>query len=117
MPCKAPARKRGRPHEHREKQRTVISKVFHQWERRLASASGERVVRPFEWGCDWVDAPTVGESAAERLEGWASAAVADSDRFFALPPYDDYELRGDRLTYASAVETPHPENNLVHARL
>ena len=95
----------------------MISKVFHQWERRLASASGERVVRPFEWGCDWVGAPTVGDSDADRLEGWASAAVADSDRFFALPPFDGYELQGNRLTYASAVETPHPENNLVHARL
>ena len=95
----------------------MISRVFHQWERRLASASGDRIVRPFEWGCEWVGAEPDGDGDAERLERWASAAVADSERFFALPPCDAYELHGDRLTYPSAVETPHAENNLVHARL
>ena len=32
----------------------VLSGVFHAWERRLASVSTDRVVRPFEWGLDWI---------------------------------------------------------------
>ena len=95
----------------------MISKVFHRWERRLASASGERIVRPFEWGCEWVDSHAGGDTDADRLERWASAALADSERFFALEPCDSYNQRGDHLTYPSAVHTPHPENNDVHARL
>ena len=39
-----------------------------------------------------------------------------SDRFFALPPQTEYELDGDRLTFPSAVITPHAPNNTVHAR-
>ena len=32
----------------------LLSRVFHQWERRLAAAATDRVVRPFEWGMDWL---------------------------------------------------------------
>ena len=92
----------------------MIARVFHRWERRLASEAGDRVVRPFEWGCEWVGAS--GAAGAERLEDWASAALADSDRFFALEPCSLFQLRGNALTFPSAVRTPHPQNNQVHAR-
>lgn len=94
----------------------MIAKVFHRWERRLASAADDRVVRPFEWGCEWVGANLDAGEHADSLERWAARALEDSDRFYALEPCDQYELRGDRLTFPSAVETPHPENNLVRAR-
>jgi hypothetical protein len=94
----------------------LISRVFHEWERRLAAVSLDRVVRPFEWGCDWVDAHGDHGADAERLEQWAAAALADSDRFFALDRCDSYELKADHLTFPSAVVTPHPANNQVHAR-
>ena len=37
-------------------------------------------------------------------------------QFFALPPCSDFTLDGEWLTYPSAVDTPHAENNLVRAR-
>jgi hypothetical protein len=97
----------------------VLSRVFHEWERRLAAAATDRVVRPFEWGADWLDDENLTAHATEsdRLERWAAAMLAESDRFFALKPCFEYELCGDRLTFPSAVRTPHPENNLVRARL
>jgi hypothetical protein len=96
----------------------VLSRVFHGWERRLAAAATDRVVHPFDWGVDWIDAPAADEraSASERLEQWASAMLAESDQFFAVEPAAWYQLRGDRLTYESAVVTPHAENNIVRAR-
>ncbi len=33
----------------------MIARFFHAWEHRLASATTDRVVRPFEWGVDWID--------------------------------------------------------------
>ncbi|MBI3262791.1 MAG: hypothetical protein HYZ58_06530 [Acidobacteria bacterium] len=50
--------------------------------------------------------------------------MADTDRFFASPPIDEYRLedaqeygqRVLRLTFPSAVVTPHSDNNTVHAR-
>ena len=96
----------------------MLSGAFHAWERRLAAASTDRLVRPFEWGVDWIDS-TAGvsdDAAAAFLEQWAAAAVENSDEFYALPPSDDFTLYGDRLTSPSAVVTPHPENNIVRAR-
>lgn len=74
-------------------------------------------MRPFEWGCEWIGAHGDTGEDAERLERWAAQALAESDRFFAIAPCDRYTLRGNHLTFPSAVRTPHPENNVVHARL
>jgi dienelactone hydrolase len=96
----------------------MLSWIFHAWERHLASVSKDRVVRPFEWGLDWLDAAGVSPDtpAAEAVSDWAATVMQDSDAFYYAPPTDDYHLDGDRLTFPSALATPHPENNLVHAR-
>ncbi|HEY7498392.1 MAG TPA: hypothetical protein VH740_07760 [Vicinamibacterales bacterium] len=93
----------------------MLSGVFHAWERRLAAASTDRIVRPFEWGLDWIERDG-GAIVESELERWAGDMVAASDRFFALEPCSDYALEGDCLTYPSAIVTPHVENNLVRAR-
>jgi dienelactone hydrolase len=93
----------------------VLSTVFHAWERRLASAATDRIVRPFDWGLDWIEAPG-GAPPAEHLEAWADRMVASSDAFFALPPSNHFTLNGNWLTFPSAVETPYPDNDLVRAR-
>ena len=56
------------------------------------------------------------EPEVERLAAWASQTVSNSEAFFALPPSDDFTLEGDRLSFPSAVRTPHEENNTVRAR-
>ncbi len=95
----------------------MISRVFHNWERRLAAAAENRVVRPFEWGLEWLDAVEQAEGdPAERLLEWSSHRVRNSDAFFSLEPCDEYTLEGDHLTFPSAVTTPHQENNTVHGR-
>ena len=95
----------------------MIRRVFHNWERRLAAAAENRIVRPFEWGLEWIDGlDDQDDDAIRRLSAWASRAVENSGQFFALPPTDDYVLDGERLTFPSAVTTPHPENNIVLAR-
>lgn len=94
----------------------LISRVFHRWERSLAAAATDRSIRPFDWGCEWVDADGAAAGDEERLEQWAAAALQDSERFFAVEPCEAYTLRDGRLTFPSAVRTPHPENNQVHAR-
>lgn len=96
----------------------MIARVFHGWERRLASADNNRIVRPFEWGAEWIDdlAREATADPAGAIAAWASQAVMESERFFHLPPCQDFALEGDLLTFPSAVATPHPVNNLVRAR-
>jgi hypothetical protein len=109
----------------------MLQAIFHAWERQLASVTKDRVVRPFDWGLDWI--PTGpgasrgvhGHGAAapaEILAGWVSEVMADTDAFFTPPPTTDYTFSapsddGDSaLTFPSAFATPHRENNTVHCR-
>ena len=94
----------------------MISRLFHAWERQLVSVTTDRVVRPFEWGLDWVREADLSLPPSEALRAWTSQAVGDSDGFFHAPVIDRFQLDGDHLTFPSALETPHPENNTVHAR-
>lgn len=102
----------------------MISRFFHNWERRLAAITTDRVVRPFEWGLDWLHeleaTPTTpaadGADEIARLRAWARDATLHSDRFFQVEPAPWFDLSGGHLQFPSAVTTPHAENNLVHAR-
>jgi dienelactone hydrolase len=96
----------------------VISRVFHDWERRLADRVPARTIRPFGWGLEWIG-ETDGHgdaSACAQLERWADQTVAGSDAFYQHVWCNDYRLDGDRLSFTSAVATPHIENNTVRAR-
>ena len=95
----------------------MIARVFHNWERRLASSSTDRVARPFEWGTDWLtDQPLTAADPRAALQVWGDATIARSDDFYHVDPARDYALRGGVLTFTSAIHTPHPENNTVRAR-
>jgi hypothetical protein len=101
----------------------MVRAFFHAWERRLASATTDRVVRPFEWGVDWIpgngarpDAPP-----AAILRDWVAHVMEDTDAFFTPAPTSEYTFvpqdDGGVLTFPSALTTPHAENNTVYARL
>jgi hypothetical protein len=96
----------------------MLQAFFHAWERRLASVTTDRVVRPFEWGLEWV--PHNGHRAdaapADIVGDWVAQVMADTDAFFTPPPTSDYSLRGDELTFPSALTTPHESNNVVRCR-
>lgn len=98
----------------------MIAEYFHRWERRLADASRDaRVVRPFEWGLDWIpaDERRNGGPPLAAVQAWVDEVMRDSDAFFTPTPTTEYELtREGTLTFPSALVTPHAENNLVHAR-
>ena len=76
-----------------------------------------RVVRPFAWGVEFIRDHLNGDDPRTMFREHTERAMGDSDAFFALPPIDDWKLDGDHLTWTSAVHTPSPQNNVVHARL
>lgn len=104
------------------KLRPMLQTIFHAWERRLASVTTNRVVRPFEWGLDWIPANghAPGAPAPEVLRAWVADVMRDTDAFYTPPPTSDYTLTprrdSDLLTFPSAFVTPHPENNTVYCR-
>src|SRR5437870_12631872 len=97
----------------------MLESLFHTWERRLASVTKDRVVRPFEWGLDWIphNGHRPGAGPADAIGEWVAHVMTDTDRFFTPPPTVDYHLsRESVLTFPTALETPHRENNTVHCQ-
>src|SRR3954452_12907888 len=100
----------------------MLQALFHAWERRLADVTTDRVVRPFEWGLDWVPAngQPLETAPADVVGGWISHVMRDTDAFFTPAPTTEYTLTpaadGDLLTFPSAFITPHDANNTVRAR-
>jgi hypothetical protein len=92
------------------------------WERKLATRDTNRVVRPFEWGLDWLQdtgidgpGPVANGNSAQHLEHFVERALANSSQFYRYAPVTDYRLADGRLNFTSPVATPYPENNTVHA--
>ncbi len=109
----------------------MLARFFHAWEHRLASVTKDRVVRPFDWGNDWLSpaetliaASGASESA---IEAWVDEVMRDTDAFFGIPAQCEYDFtpaaaevaaagEAGTVSYPSALVTPHPENNTVIAR-
>src|SRR5580765_4267886 len=102
----------------------MLQWLMHSWERRLVAVTTDRVVRPFEWGLDWIPSNGHRADAAPQdiLADWVSHVMSDTDAFFATPPTTEYAFtpasgsEPGLLTFPSAFETPHAENNTVYCR-
>lgn len=93
---------------------------MHARERHFVALNDNRVVRPFEWGTEYVGGNGAVDEAA-FFETYSRSAIADSDSFFALPEPIEYSdpdsstAGHHRISWTSAIETPFPENNTVRA--
>lgn len=106
----------------------MIQRFFHSWEHRLASVSKDRLVRPFDWGGDWLSPPiSSGAVEVETIERWVDDVMRDTSSFFDAPPTREYQFepataelqrRGEAgtLRFPTALATPFPENNVVVGR-
>lgn len=119
----------------------MIRDYFHRWEQELAAVSKEdRLVRPFEWGEDWIDQGSgIGEQGSAEgpprppipdprslVSSWVDAIMKDTDAFYTPQPVrytftkapDGVRAKGEAgvVTYTSGFTTPHPENNTVVCR-
>jgi hypothetical protein len=93
----------------------LFSRWLSRWEHQLATRDTNRVVRPFEWGEDWLPLASRNGDPRRHVAEFVSGAIADSSRFFAYEPPRDHRVDGRVLTFTSPLETPYPENNTVHA--
>ena len=86
-------------------------------ELRHAQRDNNRIVRPFEWGAEFITEHVNGDDPRLIFREHAARVMTGSEEFYGLPVICDYRLSGHRLTWTSAVETPAPENNAASARL
>ena len=89
---------------------------MNRWETFLVTRDKNRVVRPFEWGLEWIgleDCDDPRQAIRERSKKW----VAESDAFYSYQPVTDFWMEDRRLAFVSALRTKYPENNVVQAEL
>ena len=99
----------------------MLKWYMHRRERCFAMLNDNRVVRPFEWGTEFINAN--GGDPRKAFSEYSQQTVANSDQYFALPDESgdvEHELseRNEReLKWKSHVESASPENDVVRARL
>jgi dienelactone hydrolase len=89
---------------------------MHGRERAHHERDNNRLVRPFEWGLEFISDHVNGDDPRNVLHRYAEQAMAHSEDFYTLPEISDFNLSGDQLTWTSAIQTPSLENNLARAR-
>ena len=89
---------------------------MHGRERAHHERDNNRLVRPFEWGLEFISDHVNGEDPRVVLQRHTRQAMTHSEDFYALPEISDFNLSGDQLTWTSAVHTPAAANNLARAR-
>ncbi|HUJ50952.1 MAG TPA: alpha/beta hydrolase family protein [Bryobacteraceae bacterium] len=104
-----------------------MSSWYERWilarEQQLCFRATNRVVRHFEWGLEWTGNwpcgrryPKNGDAPADYVSKLNRLAMENSDEFFAYQRPAHFSLAAGMLRFRSAVETPYPENNIVHAQ-
>src|SRR5271157_1474416 len=100
----------------------LYARWIDRWERKLATRDTNRVVRPLEWGTEWLhtagfpECPAAANGTArDCVSRFVTDALSDSERFYAYSPPEDYQLRDGLLTFTSPVRSPYPKNDRVHA--
>ena len=93
----------------------MLRRYMHRREREHAMRDDNRIVRPFDWGMEYVTENPNGVNPREFFREYAKKTVANSEDFFCSPEISDYKLNEYLLTWTSGINTNSPENNTVYA--
>ncbi len=96
----------------------MLKRWMHNRERYFAMLNAHRIVRPFEWGTEFIRENANGDDPREVFRRYSKDVLQASDEFFHLSEITDYELqtKDNVLTWTSAIKTPSAENNMAYAR-
>ena len=101
-----------------------LEQKIRRYEHTRWTTDDNRRVFPFEWGLEHIGGSRDEPDPRRFLNAWVDQTLARSDDWFAAVPAEDYVLHpaengrsgGRVLTFTSQIQSPWPENNLVHAR-
>lgn len=94
----------------------MLRRWMHYLEHRHFLRDNNRLVRPFEWGEEFLNGHTSGNDPRDAVHKAVEKALANSDGFFAYATPDKFQQEGDRVFFQSPVRTPYRENNTASFR-
>ena len=92
----------------------MLSRIFYKWEVRLSKRDTNRIVRPFDWGLEFLTSNPPAANQKSFILEYAARAVRESDDYHSYVPVADYRLNDNHLTFSSPLQTTSPINNTVH---
>src|SRR5260370_32453417 len=94
-----------------------FARRIHRYETRRWKTDDNRLVRPFAWGLEHIGDPVDHPDPPAFLRDYAHEAMENSRDWYSTAPAGDYRLDAENvLTFTSSIESPWPENNIVHAQ-
>src|SRR5208283_3150906 len=91
--------------------------AIRRYEHRRWTTDDNRMVRPFEWGLEYINGAGKHDDPAEFVREYANQAIANSAEWYAPAEVQDYKLDEQNvLTCTSPLKSPWAENNLVHGQ-
>jgi pimeloyl-ACP methyl ester carboxylesterase len=70
----------------------MLKRYMHKRERRLAMLNDNRVVRPFEWGTEFIGKDAEAEDPHELFKEFSRETIENSDQYFSIPTIADFTL-------------------------
>src|SRR5690242_17549991 len=77
----------------------LFSRWITRWEHQLATRDTNRIVRPFDWGAEWLPMASRNGDTRGHVSDFVTRTVAESDRFFAYEAPRDHRFDGRHLTF------------------
>lgn len=113
----------------------MLKRYMHKRERHLAMLNDDRVVRPFEWGLEFIGEDADADDPHRLFSEFSKRTVENSNEYFAIPDRLEYRLQAaaatdlgadepgngrlkpvlQTVTWESSVITPSHENNTAYA--
>ncbi len=88
------------------------------YEHRRWTTDDNRMVRPFEWGTEYVGGATEEADPREFFHAYSAEAIEHSKEWFEPALATDYRVDSENvLTFTSAIRSPFPENNTVYGQV
>jgi hypothetical protein len=104
-----------------------FERKIRRYEHRRWTTDDNRRVQPFHWGLEHIGGSPDEPDPGAFVHQYAHEAIENSRDWYAAAPATDYRLDVGRsataletenvLTFTSSIESPWPENNIVHAQL
>ena len=96
----------------------MLKHYMHNREREYAMRDDNRIVRPFEWGAEYITDHANGDDQRKLFSEYSRNTLANSEDFFCSPEISDFkfESSNNKLTWTSGITTPSIENNTAYAR-
>ncbi|HUI50213.1 MAG TPA: hypothetical protein VLX60_00450 [Terriglobales bacterium] len=87
------------------------------YEHRRWTTDDNRMVRSFEWGLEHIGGSSDSQDPQAFLRAYTREAIEKSAEWYAREEVRDYRLDAENvLTFSSPMDSPWPENNVVHAQ-